>query len=176
LIGGGRMADGRMVGCTPEYAEVTGLEIKSGRFLTDRDLIEKSHHCVLAARTAETLFPYEDPLERAIQIGDSYYVVVGVVKPGASSAGGGDSLAARDLTHDVYLPLSTLGDPVVAQRGDPFDRETVRLSQITLRVDKVENVPKTAELIRETLRQRHEIEDYSVTVPLELVELKTAPE
>ena len=147
-----------------------------GRFVTDLDLSEKSRHCVLAAGTAESLFPDENPLGRAIQIGDSYYVVVGVMKPWALSAGGGGLLAAQDLAHDVYLPLSTLGDLVVTRRGNAFDRETVQLSQITLRVDKVESVLKTAELVKETLRQRHEIEDYSVTVLLELVKLKTAPE
>jgi putative ABC transport system permease protein len=173
---GGRMADGRVVGCTPKYAEVMGLEIKAGRFVTDLDLIEKSHHCVLAAGTAESLFPYEDPLGRAIQIGDSYYVVVGVVKPWASSAVGGGLLAAQDLAHDVYFPLSTLGDLADTRRGNAFDRDTVQLSQITLRVDKVENVLKTAELVKETLRRRHKIEDYSVTVPLELVKLETVPE
>jgi len=74
-----------------------------------------------------------------------------------------------------YLPLSTVDDLVVTRRGNVFDLETVQLSQITLRVDKVENVRKTAELVKETLRQRHKIQDYSVTVMVELVELKATP-
>ena len=55
------LVDGRLVGCTPEYAEVTRLEVDRGRFLTDVEVHEKQNHCVLAAEVAERLFPFEDP-------------------------------------------------------------------------------------------------------------------
>jgi uncharacterized protein (TIGR03067 family) len=157
---GTRSVEGRLVECNPEYAELTRLEVDRGRFLGDSDLTENRKNCVLASGTAETLFRTEDPVGQSILIDDSRYQVVGVMKRRAVSAGSGGLLAAQDFTHDVYVPIT-------------FDRDNVRLSQITLRVDKVEHVLKTAELIRETLRQRHKIEDYSVTIPLELVRSRT---
>ena len=36
--------DGRLVGCTPEYREVTRLEIARGRFLEPSDLEERANH------------------------------------------------------------------------------------------------------------------------------------
>ena len=33
--------DGRLVGCTPDYAEVTRLEIDRGHFITDADVNER---------------------------------------------------------------------------------------------------------------------------------------
>ena len=41
--------DGRLVGCTPEYKDVTRLEIDRGRFLQAADLEERSNYCVIAA-------------------------------------------------------------------------------------------------------------------------------
>ena len=171
---GGRMVDGRMVGCTPEYADITRLEVDRGHFITDVEYRQKQNHCVLAAGTAERLFPLEDPLGKAIHIEDPYYVVVGVMKPRAATAAIGGSLAAQEFHSDVYVPISTLwsrvGDLVITRRSGSFERESVQLSQITLRVDKVENVMETADLVKQTMAQYHRMEDYAVTVPLELLE------
>jgi len=170
----GRMVDGRLVGSTPDYADVTRLEVDRGRFLTDADGREKKNVCVLAAGTAEKLFPFEDPIGEAIHVEEQYYVVVGVLKPRMPTAGIGGSLAAQDFSSDVYIPIETLrtriGDLVVTRRSGSFEGEMVQLSQITLRVDKVEHVMETAELVKQTLAQSHRIEDFGVTVPLELLE------
>ncbi len=170
----GRMVDGRLVGSTPDYADVTKLEVDRGRFLSDADGREKRNVCVLASGTAERLFPFEDPLGESIHVEEQYYTVVGVLKPRMPTAGIGGSLAAQDFSSDVYIPIETLrtriGDLVVTRRSGSFEGEMVQLSQITLRVDKVENVMETAELVKQTLALSHRIEDFGVTVPLELLE------
>jgi putative ABC transport system permease protein len=170
----GRMVDGRLVGCTPEYAEVTRLEIDRGHFLSDAEVNQKQNHCVLSTEVAERLFPLEDPLGRSIHIEEAYYVVVGVMKSRQPTAGIGGSLSSQDFRNDVYIPISTLwsriGDFVVTRRSGSFEGEIVELSQATLRVDKVENVLSTSELVKQTLTRFHRLEDYGVTVPLELLE------
>jgi len=170
----GRMVDGRLVGCTPDYADVTKLEIDRGRFLTEADGRDKKNYCVLAAGTAEKLFPFEDPLGEAIHVEEQYYVVIGVMKPRMPTAGIGGSLAAQDFSSDVYIPIETqrtrIGDLVVTRRSGSFEGEVVQLSQITLRIDKVENVMETAELVKQTLGPSHRNADFGVTVPLELLE------
>jgi putative ABC transport system permease protein len=170
----GRLVDGRLVGCTPEYAVVTHLEVEQGHFLTDAEIQQKQNACVLAAGTAERLFPFEDPIGRSIRVEELYYVVVGVAKPRAPSAGIGGSLDSQDYSSDVYIPLSTLwsriGDVVITQRSGSFEGEIVELSQVTLRVDSVRNVLQTADVVKTTLAEYHHATDYGVTVPLELLE------
>jgi len=169
-----RLVDGRLVGCTPQYADVTRLEVDRGRFITDADSRNKHNYCALAAEVATRLFPFEDPLGRSIHVERDYYTVIGIMKPRAPSAGIGGSLAAQDFDNDVYVPINTLwnriGDQVFTRRSGSFELEKIELSQITLRVDEVENVLQTADLIRETLEQHHRIRDFGVTVPLELLE------
>ncbi len=170
----GRLVDGRLVGCTPEYAEVTKLKVDRGRFLSGADIKDKQNHCVLAAGTAKRLFPFEDPIGLSIHVEESYYVVVGVMKSRSPTAGIGGSLAAQDFASDVYIPISTLwsriGDFIITRRSGSFEGEIVELSQATLRVDEVENVLETAELVKQTLASRHRTEDWGMTVPLELLE------
>jgi putative ABC transport system permease protein len=149
--------DGRLVGCTPEYKDVTRLEIAQGRFITDADVDERHSYCVLAARLTERLFPYEDPIGRRIYLSESqdFFEVVGVLKHRNPTAAIGGSLSAQDFSEDVYVPISTLrqrvGDFIVTRRGSTFSVEVVELNQITLRIDSIDNVLPTADLVRMTL-------------------------
>ncbi|HEY6564118.1 MAG TPA: ABC transporter permease, partial [Pirellulaceae bacterium] len=173
---GRHLMDGRLVGCTPGYAEVTRLKVERGRFLTDLDVDTKANHCVVASDIAERLFGFQDPVGRKIHVDDDsqYYVVVGVCEPRTPTAAIGGSLEAQDFSSDVYIPISTLrgriGDFVVTSRSGSFEGEIVELNQITLRVDGIDQVIPTAELIKESLRDHERLRDVAVVVPLELLE------
>ena len=152
----GRDVDGRLVGCTPEYAEVTQLKVRDGRFLTDADLDGSHNYCVLAWQVAKTLFPYEDPIGRTILLPESkdFYQVIGVLEPRNATAAIGGSLDAQDFQSDVYVPISTvrvrIGPTVITRRGSQMSAEKVELNQVTLRVDDMKHVRETADLVRST--------------------------
>jgi len=158
----GRNLDGRLVGCTPEYFEVTRLDLDRGRLLTEADVNDRQNYCVISSGTAETLFPYEDPLGRRVFLAETkdFYQIVGVLKYRTPTAAIGGSLEAQDFNSDVYIPISTLrqrvGDLIYSRRGSSFSMEIVELNQITLRVDSVANVKVTADLVRKTLGVRDE--------------------
>ena len=178
----GRMVDGRLVACTTKYMDLNRLVVERGRFIDDVDGLSKQNFCVLANKVAKKLFLYEDPIGKAIHIQSASnmpvpYTVVGVLQEKAPSAGIGGSLSSQDYSNDVYIPISTFqsrfGDAIVNMSGGSVEAEQVELSQITLQVDKQENVMETAELIKMTLAKHHtkfEGGDYGVTVPLELLE------
>lgn len=162
---GDKNVDGRLVGCTPDYFEVTRLEIDRGRFLTEADIDGRHSYCVLASRVAEQLFPIMDPIGKRIYMAESkdFYEVIGVLKYRTPTAAIGGSLEAQDFSTDVYIPISTLrlrvGDLVVSRRGGTFSSEQIELNQITLRVRDVSQVRATAELVRKTLGVRDEAKD-----------------
>ena len=167
----------RVVGCTPDYADVTQLLIERGHFVTDAELKTEQNHCVLAAEVAETLFPYQDPIGRRIYLPEpqDYYQIVGVLRPRQPTAAIGGSLAAQDFSQDIYIPITTLrrriGDTVVVRRSGSREGETVELNQITLRIDDIDHVMQTADLVEQTLERTHGLrQDVRVIVPKELLE------
>ena len=171
---GTRKFEGRCVGCTPDYAEVTRLVPSQGRFLTDGDLINQSNFCVLAAETADRLFPYGDPIGQKIMVDEHFFVVVGVMKSRAPSAGIGGSVAAEDFSRDVYIPITTMetrmGDMEVVMKPGQFQRDLKELSQITIQVKDRDLVLPTVDVVRDTIARHHTLADYGVTVPLELLQ------
>ena len=169
-----RNFEGRLVGSIPEYAEVTRLKLDRGRFLSDTDVEFEHNYCVLSAEASDRLFPTGNSLGREIMIDSSFYKVIGVMKPRAASAGIGGSLAAEDFSKDVYIPITTLwrrlGDMEVVTKPGQFQRDLFELSQITIEVDSRDHVIQTSEIVYQTVKFDHTIDDFAVTVPLELLQ------
>ena len=164
----------RLVGCTTEYAEMNHLATLRGRFISDEDESEVANVAVLGSETASTMFPFEDPIDKSIQVRNHRYRIVGVMRSRTSSAAIGGSLSGQEYNKDVYIPLSTfrsrIGDTVYTRMSGTFSAEQVELNQITLKVKSREDVVPTSEVVRESLKKSHAGKnDYDIIVPLELL-------
>jgi putative ABC transport system permease protein len=173
----GRKYVGRMVGTTPEYQLVNQLQLATGRFLTDDDDHYMHNICVLGSRMADELFPFEDPLEKSVKVGNHIYRVVGVIRERVPTGGSGGSQAAEDFNSDVYIPLQTCnvryGARFVYRKPGSFTMEQVELSQVTLTVKDMENVRPVGEVVRaslEDLQLHPRKDDWAITVPLDRLE------
>ena len=168
-----RSLDGRVVGTTQDYADFNRLDIDKGRFLTASDNARYENFAVLAAETAKTLFPYEDPIGESVKLGSDYYTVIGVTKERAQSAGIGGSLSAQDFNKDVYIPLNTcklrFGERLVDARAGSFSIEETQLSQITLQVHTIEQVRPSAPIIEAAVTRWHPKKDVTMVVPYDLL-------
>ncbi len=166
-----RTVDVKLIGCTSSYFGLNHLTIARGRFLNSQDL--GKNVVVLADKSCQKLFPFEDPIGQVVRIDGDLYVVVGQTADRTASAAIGGSLEARDYNLDAYIPLSTLreriGDMVMTRRAGGFDGELVELSQLTLTVRTIDEVDETAEIVSTLLDKYHEEADYAVVVPKELL-------
>ncbi|HEV3168267.1 MAG TPA: ABC transporter permease [Isosphaeraceae bacterium] len=165
--------EGRVVGTTHEYAEFNHLQIERGRFLTDSDNAHYENYAVLAAETAKTLFPYEDPLGQAVHLGTDYYTVVGVTKERAATAGIGGSLSGQEYNKDVYIPLNTcklrFGERIMNSRAGSMEFEETQLSQITIQVHDISQVRPSAPIIEKAVKDWHSKKDIEFIVPYDLL-------
>jgi len=169
-----RRMEGRLVGTTPDYAEVTRMAVERGRFISDSDLEQERNYCVLAAEMAEDLFPFGEPLGKEVMVNDDFYEVVGVMRRRSPSAGIGGSLAAEVFSSDVYIPITTLwrreGDMIVTMKPGQFQREINQVTQVTIQVKDRDLVLPTADVVRNTIQYAHTLPDFAIVVPLELLE------
>ncbi len=170
-----RKLEGRVVSVYPNYLAMNSLQMSRGRFITDMDNERYANVAVLAAETADTLFPVEDPIGRSVCVDNNhYYHVVGVTERRAPSAGMGGSQAAQDYNRDIYIPFQTdrvrFGELLFYYHAGTFKMERLQISQITVSVDQMEHVKKTAEIIQGLIDQFHKKKDTEITVPLDLLE------
>ncbi|MHC5540966.1 ABC transporter permease [Singulisphaera rosea] len=168
-----RFIDGRVVGTTQDYLPFNHLEMEKGRFLTESDNERYQNFAVLAAETASTLFPYEDPLGQTVKLGTDYYTVVGITRNRASTAGIGGSLAAQEFNKDIYIPLNTcklrFGERIMNSRVGSMEFEETQLSQVTLQVGSLTEVSPTHPIVEAAVKPFHLKKDIDIIVPLDLL-------
>ncbi len=167
--------EGRIVGANPDYFRVTNQKAAEGRLLDDLDVASAANVAVIGAEIAEKLFPFGDPVGQTVRVGEQFYFrIVGVAAYKMPSAGTGSSLAAQNFNRDVVIPLTTdrarFGELLVNEKQGQMSFERIELTQITVTVRSMEDVPRTAEAIDSLLLQFHPKKDFTKTVPLELLE------
>jgi putative ABC transport system permease protein len=169
------LMEARIVSVMPTFFAANGLKLASGRFLTDLDNQRYENAAVLAAETAETLFPFDNPVGRSVCIdGSHFYKIVGVTARKAPSAGIGGSIAAQDYNRDIYIPFLTdkvrFGKELTYFRTGVWSMEELEMSQATVAVDDMRHVKQTAAVIEGLLDQFHSQKDTQITIPLDLLE------
>ena len=171
-----KAVDGRVVGTTSDYMDFNRLEMSRGRFLSETDNRDYQNYVVLADGSAETLFPYEDPIGKSIKVGSDYYTVIGVTQLRQSTAGIGGSFAAQDYNKDVYIPINTcrlrFGERIMNSRAGSMEMEETQLSQITLQVEDTKLVLPTVPIVKaaiEPYNMHDRKKDVAITVPYDLL-------
>ena len=94
------MENTRVIGVTANYADVRGLNIANGRFLTQADDDHRSEVAFIGADLAQKFFPNVDPIGKTIRAGTHTYEVVGVGAVIGSALG-------RSQDNYVLLPMGT---------------------------------------------------------------------
>ncbi len=87
-------------GTGPEFLEIRGWEVESGRFFTDAEVRGRAKVCVLGQTVKDNLFPNgDDPVGQTVRVGPLPFLVVGVLeKKGAGMFGDQDDLIVAPYT------------------------------------------------------------------------------
>jgi putative ABC transport system permease protein len=166
------------IGTVPEAFDVINLPLARGYYFNQIHYDDNADVCVIGASVAKQLFPYEDPIGAAIQIGISgrstvICTVIGVLDP-TGVRGEGQKMVGRDLDDDVYFPLSTariaFGDAVLNIKPGGMERKIIELSEIWIQVQEVDDVELTASIAENTVAGFHTASvDYVVKAPIEIL-------
>ncbi|MDT8390256.1 MAG: ABC transporter permease [Lentisphaeria bacterium] len=168
----GRLTDVRMVGTTPDFLGVTfSRQVdKRGRWLTDVDAENKTAVCVVGVEAARKLFGIEDPLDQSVAAGGFTFRVVGLL----DNPRGGRLAGVYDLRNIVYVPLSaadSLYGKSITQRTSrtSMERFSIEYDYVYVKVIDVDQLANTVARLRGFLNTTHEVTDYEIQVPYELL-------
>lgn len=170
-----RKLEARVLGVTPDYLRQNNITLAFGRGVDRLDEANFDNVAVLGAAAAEALFPTQDPIGRSISIENldrpRSFTVIGITEPKilAAGAGSGDT----DFNRVVFIPFATdhtrFGRELFTMRAGSFQVDRLDITQITVAVDDIINVNKTARVIQSLIDQFHPRKDVDVIVPLDLL-------
>ncbi len=161
---GSREATGRLVATTSDYSRVTDFRAAEGRFLSPLDVRGSKRVAVIGADVRAQLFGFRNPIGQRIRIADGWFTVVGVMEPKTVREGRASVIKLRNINQDVYVPLTT------ARARLPIEDGSASVQEIAIQVEGDEQVVPTAEIVRRVLgRAHHDVEDFEIVVPAELL-------
>jgi putative ABC transport system permease protein len=140
-----RRRDTYVFGVGYRFAEIHNMSVETGRFLAEEDVESRRRHVVLGKTILDELFGAENPLGKSIRIADAEFLVVGVMEHKGNSLG-------FDLDDLVLIPGTTALDLFGLDGYTKFEARAR---------DKA-NIDSAIADVRDLLRTRHGVEDFTV--------------
>ena len=168
-------AETEIVGTVPWYPSLRNRTIREGRFINDQDVTRQAKICVLEQDLVPTLFPMSHALGQTVRVGRHYFEVVGLLQPRRAQGLVDNSAAngAEAVPNRLFIPLTTaralFGEMSVQRHGETFQAEEVQLHEVTVQVERLEDVESASLVIRNLLAHAHAKKDFDVIVPMELL-------
>ncbi len=156
-------ANATITASDPNIFTTKNIKLKKGRILCQLDLINRNDVCVIDSSLANVLFPYQNPLDHKVSFDGSYYRIVGITKSFGESK-----------NYNVYIPFSSAvanyGQITTKITQGSFQLEKVDMHQLILQLPDTKQVYSAYDRIKRIMNYGHKIDDYSIKVPIQLLE------
>jgi putative ABC transport system permease protein len=144
-----------IMGVTPAYSPMNDFHSGQGRFITDYDLATSARVVVLGTERAREFFGSENPLGKTMTIGDSGYVVVGVMEEKYFSFDQKRNVL-RWMNRQMYIPITTF----VSRRGESPAQG--KISFMHARMRDIKKHEEAVADIEQVLMREHGVKDFEV--------------
>ena len=163
-----------IISVEPNYADVANIRLISGRFINDDDLKHRKTVAVITFSLAQKLFPCQDPLGKTLHLVDNTpnaFTVIGVIKhlPNALKSHASSTSGCVIIPHST--DIAVFSDVLISREQGANTRERVEVNQCILNMKDEDSVLKAAPVVRQILKQHHDVSDYTVVVPVEKIML-----
>jgi putative ABC transport system permease protein len=163
LVAGSNNMNASVSGVTPDYQQVSNLNLSSGTFFSEFEYQRSEAVAVLGANVKDTLFPGTDPVGLPMRLGSTSVRVIGVLDSKGNMFGSPDD--------SVFIPLTVMQEAIAQPRTAQGGHVA---SSISLKISDAKMADYVTQEITSLLRTRHQLaptanDDFSVTSMEQLV-------
>jgi putative ABC transport system permease protein len=156
----------QVYGVEPNYQQIAGLGIVSGRFFDATEADTGAPVCVLGEGARTNLFGARDAIGQYVKVNEQWFRVIGVVGPQVSSQTDVAGIPAQDRNNLIYVPVVAS----ILRLEDSYSRFKDEIDGIYLQMADAGDTVRTAEVVRGILNASHrDTDDFSLVVPAALL-------
>ncbi len=178
VLGSKRFSGCTAIATTPEWFTIINQPLDRGSIFTTIQSDRADAVCVMGAKAAEQMFPFEDPIGRTITLGAPstgtlVLTVIGVLQgTGLRADTAKTDIINRDLDYDIYFPLTTsrlaFNDAIVKRQAGSFERRNIEITEVWIKASSIATVESLAKIAENTLG-KPDRSDVSVKAPIEIL-------
>jgi putative ABC transport system permease protein len=161
IYANGKPTDVVLMGVAPGFLNISRSKNADprGRWISPADRELSAQVCSVGVTAARQLFGLEDPLGKTVSVYGFTFQVIGLIENPLKS-----KLAGKyDINNLVYVDYETLLSTINR------DALQVEADYVYVQVDNLDYLENTADRVRTYLSETHEIPDYTLSVPYELL-------
>ena len=129
-------------GVSPDYMDIRSLEVESGIFISEHDMVKRNRVAVIGSTVSENLFGGSNPVGQNIRIDNQPFKIIGVLKKKGQSSMG------QDQDDVIIVPMTTAQERMLGVNY---------VHSINVQVSSPDIMDEVQEDIETLLRQRHHI-------------------
>jgi putative ABC transport system permease protein len=153
-------------GIEPQFREIAGLRMVSGRFFSADENDQRVAVCVLGEGAKNSLFPQKEAVGEKLQIHEQWFRVIGVLGSQLVAQSELSGMKAQDLNNTIYMPIHSMIYRLEGRRSYLKDE----IDGIHLQLKNGADIGMAAEMARGILNMSHRSAgDFSLIVPAELL-------
>lgn len=160
-----RRIDARILGVAPAYYDFFQTELVAGRLPGPVDEQDVRRVVVVSEDLADLYQPENSMARSPLKIGQAYFDVVGVMRQPAQR---GEPV----ILMPYRTARMTFGTTNIRREAGSVEFTRTDIGQIVMRFDREDDVPAYARVLQRNLDANHPRGDYTLTVPLEILEAK----
>jgi putative ABC transport system permease protein len=145
-----------VAGTNEDFLSVQNYKLDQGRSFINSDITGYRNVCILGSDIATQLFESKNPIEQTINLFDSKFIVIGILK----SAG---TVGFSNVDTNIYIPITRF--QVIT--------EQTRLQSIYVKTPGNMTMEVLMAIITKLLTAKHGMENFTVTNMTQVVELAT---
>lgn len=170
MSAGNQRVEVDVVGTTPALFELIHRDVIAGRVLALDDDLDLRPVIVLTETLARRILAKSHTIGAQVLLGKSVFTVVGILRSESRVGAAGSTL---DEEMDAFIPIETaravFGEILSDTSTGNFDAENVNLHKLVVQAADRDDVTQLASAVRYMFKRFHDVEDYKVSVPLELL-------
>jgi putative ABC transport system permease protein len=148
LVNGSTNTSAQVVGTTAAFMSIRNLEVASGAFLSDEQVLALDNVIVLGANVASDLFGQANVVGQTVRVNNEPFIVTGVL---AESGGTG----FNSVDDQAFIPLGVAQGRLFSA---PRYRGEYTVSSINISAVDESRISNAMEQIEQTLRLRHRLQ------------------
>ena len=190
-IANGKKKNCNLVGVSSEYFSIYNLKLDKGSLFSELQEKNSDAVCLIGSTLAIKLFAGKNPIGKTLKTNRLQLTVIGIIAPGKSIGESLQNIGMNNYNDEIFIPINTalrrykdrarITEKSLMEKNDDDDENsrpkeseiTDQIEKIVIGIKETDNMSQSVDILYRMLyRRHHEVEDFEIVVPEQILQQK----